>query len=479
MPSRVPAKETVLLRSLALRSSLPAVIVTLFASGAAHAAVGLSPAPDPFRHIEALHGIATTHGGTRASGTPGYDASADYVAGQLRAAGYEVRFETFSFPFFEERSKPVLSSGSVDHPADSLRTLAFSGAGEITAPVQPVDLGLSDAPLAASTSGCEAEDFAGFQAGRIALVRRGTCPFQVKVERAQEAGAAAIIIMNQGTDGQDGTFPGRLASPARIPVLGITTSLGRSLAVMATADPAATVRLKIDVESGNRETRNVLAERGTGESPLVVVGAHLDSVPEGPGMNDNASGTAAVLDAALRLASDPVAPRLRFAFWGAEERGLLGSRHHLSVLPEQERARIGLYVNLDMVGSPNPGRFIQLTQNEPTGLAAPFAASLKAYFDGRGLPLDERAGRPRGYGSDDAAFAARQIPTVGLFTGAGERKSDEHASRFGGEAGKPFDPCYHQACDVPANIDRAVLGQITDALTQALGRIGQEAPAAR
>ncbi|HEY8383475.1 MAG TPA: M20/M25/M40 family metallo-hydrolase [Microvirga sp.] len=470
--------EINLLGSLALRSSFAAALLSLAAPGLAVAAVGVSPAPDPFRHIEALYDIAAANRGTRASGTPGYDASADYVAGQLRAAGYEVRFETFSFPFFEERSKPVLSSGGVDHPADALRTLAFSGVGEVTAPVHAVDLALDNTPLAPSTSGCEAEDFAGFEKGKIALVRRGTCPFQVKVERAQEAGAAAIIIMNQGTEGQDGTFPGRLASPARIPVLGVSTSLGRSLAEAAAADPAASVRLKIDVESGTRETRNVLAQRGAGQGPVVVIGAHLDSVPEGPGMNDNASGTAAVLDAALRLASDPAAPRLRFAFWGAEERGLLGSRHHLTALPEDERARIGLYVNLDMVGSPNPGRFVQLTQNEPTGLAAPFAASLKAYFDGRGLPLDERAGRPRGYGSDDAAFAARQIPTVGLFTGAGERKSEEHASRFGGEAGKPFDPCYHQSCDMPANIDRAVLRQITDALTLTLGQIGRDLPAA-
>jgi Zn-dependent M28 family amino/carboxypeptidase len=179
-----------------------------------------------------------------------------------------------------------------------------------------------------------------------------------------------------------------------------------------------------------------------------------------------------VLEAALRLTKAP-APGVpvRFAFWGAEERGLLGSRHHLNILPEEERKRIALYINLDMVGSPNFGRFIQLSQGTKAGLAESTVSALNRYFKERGLPVDEQTSRPRGFGSDDASFAARDIPTLSLFTGAGETKSEAQAERFGGSASKPFDPCYHKACDTAANINEQVLEQITDALAHALDEL--------
>jgi Zn-dependent M28 family amino/carboxypeptidase len=188
-------------------------------------------------------------------------------------------------------------------------------------------------------------------------------------------------------------------------------------------------------------------------------------------MNDNASGSSAVLEAALRLAQNPPGDHpIRFAFWGAEERGLLGSRHHLNSLPQEELRRIGLYVNLDMVGSINPARFIQTTQ-EPNGIAARIVTALKGFFSAQNLPIEERAGRRRGFGSDDAAFASKEIPTIGLYTGAGEPKSEALAAKFGGAAGEPFDPCYHKACDTASNVSREVLHQMTGALIHALSRV--------
>jgi Zn-dependent M28 family amino/carboxypeptidase len=205
---------------------------------------------------------------------------------------------------------------------------------------------------------------------------------------------------------------------------------------------------------------------------FVVVGAHLDSVPEGPGMNDNASGSSAILEAALRLAREPAAgPPVRFAFWAAEERGLLGSRHHLDALSEEERRRIGLYVNLDMVGSPNFGRFIHIMRENGTSLATSARQAFVRYFDERGLPVEERTGYRRGFGSDDSSFAAKDIPTIGLFTGASGSKSAAQAERFGGDAERPFDPCYHKACDMTDNVNPQVLGQITDALTRVLRQL--------
>nr|WP_246205639.1 M20/M25/M40 family metallo-hydrolase [Microvirga arsenatis] len=460
----------------ACRSAL-AGLVLLAGAATSHADVGLpaTGAPtDPFRHVQALQDIATANGGNRAAGTAGYDRSVDYVAERLRTAGYAVRLEEFAFPLFEERTPPslVLDPEAPDAfaaPREALRTLAHSGSGALTAPVQAVDLGLSEGPLQASTSGCESEDFAGFTPGHIALVRRGTCPFQTKAERAQAAGAVALIIMNQGTGDQTGTFGGRLERPAAIPVLGVSTELGRRVAETARDPARSRVRLKVEAETGTRSTRNVLAERGEMKGPFIVVGAHLDSVSEGPGMNDNASGSAAVLEAALRLAGEPASGTpIRFAFWGAEERGLVGSRHHLDALPEEERRRIRFYINLDMVGSVNFGRFVQLSQTERTAETAGIIQAFTDYFETRNLPVEERVRNQRGFGSDDAAFAAKNIPTLGLFTGAGNAKSEEHAARFGGQAGQPYDPCYHKACDTAENINRDVLGQMTDALTHVL-----------
>ncbi|WP_246498321.1 M20/M25/M40 family metallo-hydrolase [Microvirga soli] len=460
----------------ACRTALAAFVV-LTGSASSHADVGLPAAgvqSDPFRHVQALQGIATANGGNRAAGTPGYDRSAEYVAEQLRAAGYNVRFEEFTFPFFDERSPPDVVSGpeqsdAFTPPREALRTLMSSGSGDITAPLQAVDLALGEEPLQTSTSGCEREDFAGFTPGHIALVRRGTCPFQTKAELAQAAGAAGLIIMNQGTGDQTGIFGGRLSTQAAIPVLGVTTEVGRKLAEVAQDPSRSRVRLKVDVETGTRSTRNVLADRHETNAPFIVVGAHLDGVSEGPGMNDNASGTAAVLETALRLAREPATGTpIRFAFWGAEERGLVGSRHHLDALSEEERRRIQFYINLDMVGSPNFGRFVQLSQTERTAETAGIVQAFTDHFESKNLSVEERSRNQRGFGSDDAAFAAKDIPTLGLFTGAGNAKSDEHADRFGGETGQPYDPCYHKACDNAENVDRVVLGQMSDALTHVL-----------
>ncbi len=459
---------------------LPIAAILLFGGTfTAHAEVGLAStfSSRPLRHVQALQTIADASGGNRAAGTPGYDRSADYVADQLRNAGYKVRLEEFTFPFFDERSPPLLVAGPTHPnpytpPSDALQTLRNSGSGEVTARLQGIDLNLSEDRLLPSTSGCEREDFADFVPGRVALIRRGTCPFQLKVEYAQAAGAAGVIIMNQGIEEQTGAFAGYLSTPATIPVLGVAMEVGLRLAAAAHEANGSEVHLKIEVETGTRSTHNVIAERDTMSGSFVVVGAHLDSVSEGPGMNDNASGSAAVLESALRLAGEPAAGTpIRFAFWAAEERGLLGSRHHLSTILEEERRRIGLYINLDMVGSPNFGRFIQHTSENSSGLVARIVASLNYSFAQHSLPVEERTRRSRGFGSDDASFTSKGIPTMSLFTGAGAVKNEAQAQQFGGSAGQPFDSCYHKACDTVANINEQVLKQVTDALTDALNEL--------
>src|SRR5262245_61799478 len=296
-----------------------------------------------FRHLRAFQDIASMSGGNRAAGTPGYDRSAEYVAERLKEAGYLVHVEEFEFPFFEERVPPVLLVSSSDGrkepaPAAAFRTLTNSDSSNVTARLRAVSVGLAEQPPLASASGCKTTDFDEFER---------------KVENAVAAGAAGVVIMNEGTDGRRDAFSGQLSELAPIPVVGVSYELGRSLEIAAR--DGATVRLEVNAVTGKRLTRNVLADTAfNSDRSLIIVGAHLDSVPEGPGINDNGSGSAVVLEAALRLAQGPTQARagVRFAFWGAEERGLIGSRHHVASLSEEMRRHIALYINLDMVGSP-------------------------------------------------------------------------------------------------------------------------------
>jgi Zn-dependent M28 family amino/carboxypeptidase len=163
------------------------------------------------------------------------------------------------------------------------------------------------------------------------------------------------------------------------------------------------------------------------------------------------------------------ARRVRFGFWGAEERGLVGSRHHLAQQSEADHQATILYIKLDMVGSPNFGRFVEARGEELKGVQAIAARALLSFFHDRNLPVQERfGGRARGFGSDDGSFAQKGIPTLGLYTGAGETKDGVRASLFGGRAETPYDPCYHKACDTLTNINVVVLREMQEALMSAI-----------
>jgi hypothetical protein len=169
-----------------------------------------------FRHLRALQDIASESGGNRAAGTLGYDRSAEYVAERLKEAGYLVHFEEFEFPFFEERVPPVLLVRFPDGrqepaPAAAFRTLTNSGSTNVTARLRAVNVGLAEGPPLSSASGCKTTDFDEFERGSVALIRRGTCTFQTKVENARSAGAAGVVIMNEGTDGRTDVFSGQLS----------------------------------------------------------------------------------------------------------------------------------------------------------------------------------------------------------------------------------------------------------------------------
>lgn len=428
-------------------------------------------------HLRILQRIADDHGGNRAAGTPGYAASRDYVADTLRRAGYRVTVQPFRFGYFEERSAPVMAQvrpGRVTYrPASAdgsetgdFATMRYSGSGDVTARVHAVDVTLPPLAESASTSGCERADFAGFPRGAIALIQRGTCEYAVKAANAEAAGAAAVIIFNEGQPGRTEMMRGGLKKPGvRIPVVGTSYRIGAALATAG----KVTVRVRTDTLAETRTTHNVIAESRWGRRDRVVmVGAHLDSVGAGPGMNDNASGSAAVLAVAEALGRTRTRNRLRFAWWGAEELGMLGSKHYVETLSPAERGRIRLYLNVDMIASPNGAIKIYDGRHSKAGPVPPGSAAIAR------LLQDHFAASARPYGiadlndrSDYAPFRKAGIPVGGIFTGAGETKSAEEAVRSGGTPGHPYDPCYHRACDTLTNINHDLLPVTVDAIATA------------
>jgi Zn-dependent M28 family amino/carboxypeptidase len=428
------------------------------------------------QHLAALQGFANRHGGTRLAGTPGYDASARYVAAKMRAAGYSVRFQEFPFAFVLDRSPPSLrptGGGAWSHQAGrDYATFGYSGSGQVEAPVAAVDLVVPSPRPNASSSGCEASDFAGFPGGAVALLQRGTCFFRQKVDNAVAAGASAVVVFNEGNEGRRDLISGTLGPPqVRIPAVSASFAVGDALRNgVRDGRTGVTVRLRTDMIAEQRTTRNVIAESRRGDpGNVVVVGGHLDSVQHGPGINDNGSGSATILEAAEQLAGLRPRNKLRFIWWGAEELGLLGSRQYISKLSAEAKRRIALYLNLDMVGSPNFVRFVY--DGDGSGTNAQFPAGSAAiervfarYFAIRKLPLAETGIG----GSDHLPFAQAGIPVGGLFTGTDEPKSAEQARVFGGTAGRPLDPCYHRACDTLANLSNTALKQNANALIHAI-----------
>ncbi len=422
-------------------------------------------------HENAFQAIADANGGTRAAGTPGYEASGVYVEDLLADAGYVVSRQEFTYDQF------ILNSSAMEETAptptvyvaeEDFSAMNYSGSDDVTAAVQAVDINLVGDR--ASTSGCEASDFAGFTAGNIALIQRGTCFFRDKVDNAAAAGASAVIVFNQGNedpnDDRFGVVFGTLDPPvAAIPAVGTTFAIGEALANTA----GLQMRVAVDATIKTTTSFNVLADTPSGRvDRTVLVGAHLDSVLEGPGINDNGSGSAAILETALQMAELDIAPtnRVRFAFWGGEEDGLIGSDYYVSQLDARGLKEHAVNLNFDMVGSPNFVRFVYDGDGSAFGATGPNGSArveqvFLDYFASQGLATEptEFDGR-----SDYFAFINNGIPAGGLFTGAEGIKTADEAAVYGGTAGVAYDSCYHAACDDIDNLNNTALDQMSDAI---------------
>jgi Zn-dependent M28 family amino/carboxypeptidase len=427
-------------------------------------------------HERVFQRIANQNGGTRASGTPGYDASAEYVKDRLEAAGYTVTEQEFTFPFFRDLAAPELSQVSPTPTDYETATFQYSGSGEVTGVLVPTnDVQIPPGPTpSSSNSGCEASDFPTAPAEpAVALIQRGTCFFEDKAANAQAAGYDAVIIFNEGQEGRTELLTGTLGRPFDIPVVGLSFADGEAL-YGATQAGEVTVRVFTLTEINlTAPTKNILADTPTGDpDKVVVVGAHLDSVVAGPGINDNGSGSSTILEIAEEMAELGIQNRqkLRFAFWGAEESGLLGSEFYVNSLSDAEVGSIYATLNFDMVGSPNYVRFVYDGDGSDTPTAGPpgsaqIEAIFNQYFASQGLATEPTAFDGR---SDYGPFIAVGIPAGGLFTGAEGIKTPEQAAIYGGTAGVAYDPCYHQACDTINNVSTKALFEMGDAAADAV-----------
>jgi Zn-dependent M28 family amino/carboxypeptidase len=421
-------------------------------------------------HLQELQAIADAHDGNRAAGTSGHVASAEYIEGQLQAAGYETDRQYFTYPKSVVNLAVLAQTAPTQTTytyADEYLDMTYSGDGDITAPVTAVDVNL--AGDRASTSGCEAGDFSGFPTGNIALIQRGTCAFAVKAANVEAAGASAVIIFNQGNvdpaDDRFGVVNGTLSEAGTvIPVVGTSFAVGEQLV----ATEGLEMRVALETSEELVETFNVIAGTAGRADRTVLVGAHLDGVAEGPGINDNGSGSAAILETALQIAELGIEPtnRTRFVFWSGEEDGLIGSDYYVSQLSARDIKDHAVNLNFDMVASPNPVRFVYDGDGGAFGTEGPNGSDtvenvFLEYFASQGLATapTEFDGR-----SDYFGFIENGIPAGGLFTGAEGIKSQEEADVFGGTAGLPYDPCYHAACDSISNIDPIVLEEMADAI---------------
>ncbi|MFF9479388.1 M28 family peptidase [Streptomyces sp. NPDC014733] len=422
-----------------------------------------------WRHLEALSRATAANGGHRADGSPGYEASAQYVTRTLTAAGYQVKRQEFSFPDYD-----ILSEKASVTAPETRQLKPVIARFSVSTPVGGLTAGV--AVPSGKPTGCTADDYAGTDVkGKIVLVDVDDCFITQKQIVASEVGAAAVL-MNVNAPNPDLNLRYRMVPPedARIPI----ATLSRGESEQLKADVAkGPVTVNVDLRGNNTTTKtyNLLADTPTGRADnTVVMGAHIDSVDTTPGMNDNGAASAMLLETAVKMAPEwkHLKNRVRFAWWAAEEKGISGSQYYVDQLSPEQRRQTALYLNLEMIASPNFARQVYngRTSDGPGPAGSERISELiNGHFAARKLPtvgldLDGR--------SDHSPFVEAGIPSGGVNAGADTVKSPEWVKLFGGKAGEMLDPCYHQACDTLANVNRTIFDQNGRAMAWAAGRFG-------
>ncbi|KAK7427156.1 hypothetical protein QQZ08_006269 [Neonectria magnoliae] len=378
-----------------------------------------------------LNKIANKNGGNRAFGLSGYKASLDYILNQVEGK-YGKYLDTFVQPFNHtfEQTRDIWVRGP-DGEDVYVVTLMYNTA-------TPVPDGVTAELIAVPDdvergSGCFKDQWDGIDAtGKIALVLRGTCAISDKLKLAKAHGALAVVLINQTPgDSIGGATLGAENLGLLVPVGVIRNAVGVEWQKRIAAGETLEVTLLVDSVNDIRETWNIISETKEGDpNNVVVLGAHLDSVQAGPGINDDGSGTAAILEIAKSFTKyKGYTNKVRFAWWGAEESGLVGSLYYGSQLTAGEADKIRFYFNYDMIGSPNPIYAVYANNDaDKVGGDIIFNWLRKKGKDAQYSEF--------GSSSDYVAFLELGIPSSGIFTGADP----------------VTDPCYHLACDTLDNI---------------------------
>jgi hypothetical protein len=412
---------------------------------------------DLWQHMVNFQKIADANPGadghpSRNSGEPGYKASADYVAAAMRAAGYAVTMQQYTFHYFSFVGTPVFKEVSPTPQAWTIGQEFNAGqvVGTTTAKLQPAGgIIVPATSTPSSASGCSSSDFAGFIPGNIALIQRGTCTFGTKVTNAQAAGATGVVIFNEGNPGRTSLFAGSLPADLHIPVLFTPYAVGTHLLDQYTASGGTGPTLTIDVkaiDNPNRADWNVIADsKGGDPNNILVVDAHLDAI-YGAGMLDNASGSAAILDIAQQLKNTNTRNKLRFIWFGGEELGLLGSAHYVNTLPAAELAKIKFDLDADVLSTPNyvagvldPKDGVTLFGRTPGTPMPPSIFAPSAIGRDYGIDYLNTIGKKNilfsADGTDAFSFQQAGVPASGVLTGQDCCKLKSDVDLFGGYEG--------------------------------------------
>ncbi|MDT5184953.1 MAG: hypothetical protein QOJ20_2175 [Mycobacterium sp.] len=427
------------------------------AAGLPREVAGKVTADGMYTHLRKLQEIADANRGNRAEGTPGYDASADYVVQVLKNEGFDVQTPAFERLDRTEGGNPTLTVAGRGFHVDQASLLVGTPPGGLNA----ITLRPQKAP------GCTAADYGTVSVrGAIAVVNDTGCSVGDKQSAAVAKGAVGLLVVSApGTGGS----PVGLFTPGYYQQLTVPVGVIDNDADAALRRTNARVRLVLDSKPVMVKSRNVVAQTKTGDTTNVVLaGAHLDSSARSPGINDNGSGVAALLEAASALGSQPrITHAVRFAFWGSEAEG---PTKYVRGLARDQLDDVAMYLSVDMVGSPNAGYFTydgdQSAQPNPDipSQAVPAGSAgvertLAGYLNLAGVrPADMPLSRTTDYGP----FLAAGIPIGGLTAGSSQRKTEVQARLWGGHASVAFDPNYHTGRDTVDNIDRqalSVMGQ--------------------
>lgn len=403
--------------------------------------------------------------GSRSVGSRGFDAAADLVVADLQASGWQVHEDAFTTSAFVDPGDSTVVIDGDSFEAGNVAPLIFAPAGDVSGPIVVVDWHATGPP----GKGCDVAGYGNLPIDAIVLVRPGGCYRRQQVLSAQEAGAVGFLA------GYPDAKSGAVLRPTLldpdgllIPAAGVTGPTGEALVTAAAS--GGIVRLVTTAKTAPAATRSIIAELpGTEPGLVVMLGAHLDSVVDGPGLNDNGSGVAALLELARALAGSHPRTTLRLAFWTSEEFGLQGSTHYVAGLSDLERDAILVYLNADMVASPNGFAGVYDATNPPSSQAARDLL-VDAVTRAGGTPVKVDLGG----GSDHFSFDQAGIPTGGVFSGANEPVSDAEASASGATAGQPADPCYHQACDNGSELDVDLARILTTALADTALQIAND-----